>query len=67
MRNRSKFVEVISERMDITKKDADEMLVGVTEALREHLQSEGEAVLPGFGRLRLVTRPTRSGHNPRTR
>lgn len=67
MSNRSKFAEVIAGRLTTTKKDADNLLVGITESLKDHLKNEGEAVLPGFGRLRLVTRPARTGHNPRTR
>lgn len=66
MSNRSEFANVLAEKFDVTKKRGDELLTGFTEALREHLATKGEAVLPGFGRLKLVSRQARKGHNPKT-
>jgi DNA-binding protein HU-beta len=66
MSNRSKFANLIAERLDTTKKDGNELLMTITEVLRDHLNSEGEAVFPGLGRLKLVTRQARRGHNPKT-
>lgn len=66
MSNRSKFSNLIAEKLLLTKKSGDEVLQVLTEALQEHLQNEGEAVFPGFGRLKVVTRSARKGHNPKT-
>lgn len=66
MSNRAKFANVIATLTGSTKKAGDENLVTLTEALRVQLISEGQAVFPGLGRLKMVTRPARKGHNPKT-
>jgi nucleoid DNA-binding protein len=66
MSNRSKFAEIISEILGVSKKEGDVVLQGVTLALKKQLTVEGEAVLPGFGRMKLETRAARRGHNPKT-
>lgn len=66
MSNRSKFSNLIAEKLALTKKSGNEVLEVVTEALQEHIRAEGEAVFPGFGRLKIVTRSARKGHNPKT-
>lgn len=66
MSNRSKFSERLSAGLNITRKSADTLLELFTDILREHMIAEGEAVLPGFGRLSIKTRAPRRGHNPKT-
>lgn len=67
MSNRSKFADAIAAAVpSLTKKAADDLLVTLTGVLRAHLLAEGEAVLPGFGRLKIETRAARRGHNPKT-
>ena len=66
MSNRSKFANVIAEKLGTTKKAGGEMLETFTAALKTHLEKEGEAVFPGLGRLKAVTRQARKGHNPKT-
>ena len=66
MSNRTMLVENIAGKIGASKKDADAILLDVIESIREQLASEGEAVLPGFGRLKLETRAARKGHNPKT-
>lgn len=66
MSNRSKFANLIATRLDTTKKEGGILLETFTNALKDHLKAEGEAVFPGLGRLKLVTRQARKGHNPKT-
>lgn len=66
MSNRSKFVDRIADKTGLTKKAADTLLVDFVEMLRAHLETEGDAVLPGFGRLHIKERAARQGHNPKT-
>lgn len=66
MSNRTKFVELISTELKLTRKEADNFLTTFTDVLRKHLIAEQEAVLPGFGRVYLKERSARKGHNPKT-
>lgn len=66
MSNRSEIAGAIAETLDITKKYADEVLLTVTHVLQGQLATKGEAVLPGFGRLKVQHKPARKGHNPKT-
>lgn len=66
MSNRSKFVERLASEIGSTKKVADELLETFVGVLRTQLLAEGEAVLPGFGRLLIKERAARKGHNPKT-
>jgi len=66
MSNRSKFADGIAALMGTTKKEGAELLQTFTEALARHMASEGEAVLPGFGRLKSQVRSARRGYNPKT-
>lgn len=66
MSNRSKFADIISGITGSSKKDSDALLLVFTQALKIQLENEGEAVLPGFGRMKLETRAPRKGHNPKT-
>lgn len=66
MSNRSKFAAVIASHTHSDAKTSDELLQVFTKSLRTQLLKEGEAVLPGFGRVILETRAPRKGHNPKT-
>jgi len=66
MSNRSQFAALIAESLGKSNAEGDQILVAVTAALKKHLQAEGEAVFPGLGRMMLVTRAPRRGHNPKT-
>lgn len=65
MSNRSKLADLIAEHMGVTKKAGASLLDTFSYALQEHLKNEGQAVLPGFGRLKTQVRPARRGRNPR--
>lgn len=66
MSTRNTLVEKIATEIGSSKKDADDLLVVITKALKDQLTTEGQTVLPGFGRFKLVTRAARKGHNPKT-
>ncbi len=66
MSNRSELAAAIASDLNTTKKVGDEVLLVVVKALQAQLEAKGEAVLPGFGRLRLHDRAARKGHNPKT-
>lgn len=66
MSNRSKLVERLAGKTGLSKAAADGLLLAAVDALREQLLAEGEAVLPGFGRLIVKERAARKGHNPKT-
>lgn len=66
MSNRSKFANLLAVRFETTKKGGAEILDAVTEVLQTHLKTEGHAVFPGLGRLKIEKRAARRGHNPRT-
>ena len=66
MLNKPEFVDLLSERCDITKKDAAEMYDDVFGALADVVASGEEVAIPGLGRVKIVDRAARVGHNPKT-
>lgn len=66
MSKRSQLVESLATELGCSKKDADGLLLTVVGALQEQLKTDGETVLPGFGRLSIKERAARKGHNPKT-
>lgn len=66
MSQRSILVEKLAETLGTTKSATDAILLAVVNAVRLHLAEHGQAVLPGFGRLKAHTRASRQGRNPRT-
>jgi nucleoid DNA-binding protein len=64
---RSKLAKNIADVIGVDSvKYGDDILVAVTEAIRVQLATDGEVVLPGLGRLKLVFKEPRRGRNPRT-
>lgn len=66
MLNKPEFVNLLSERCDITKKDAAEMYDDVFGALADVVASGEEVAIPGLGRVKIVDRAARKAHNPTT-
>lgn len=66
MTNRTLLVDRLSAYMCTTKVDANIALNNFSRSLQEHLAEHGQAVIPGFGRLKVVNRPSRQGRNPKT-
>ena len=64
--NKTDLVAAVSAKAEISKKDADEAVKAVFDAITEAL-AEGEKVaLVGFGTFEVKTRAARTGKNPRT-
>lgn len=64
--NKGELIEVIAEKADVTKKDAELILTATLETIVESV-SEGEKVsLVGFGSFEKRHRKARAGRNPQT-
>ena len=64
--NRSAFVNALMERLEVTRREADEILTTVTSLITETV-SKGEPVaLSGFAKFARVDRKARMGRNPAT-
>lgn len=66
MLTKSDFVELLSERNEITKKDATEMYDSVFGTLVEVVSEGSEVAIPGLGRVKIAERAARMANNPRT-
>lgn len=66
MNSRAKFIANIASKEGLTKRAAADLFLWFSQELKEHLLQEGNLVLPGIGRLKVQTRPSRAGRNPRT-
>lgn len=66
MTNRTLLVDRLAAYLGSTKVDANAILSVFSRTLQEHLAEHGQAVIPGFGRLKVVDRPSRQGRNPKT-
>lgn len=66
MLNKPEFVDLLSERCDITKKDAAEMYDDVFGALADAIIRGEEVAIPNLGRVKIVDRAARVANNPHT-
>ena len=66
MSNRTLLVARLAAALGSTKVDADGILKTFSTVLQDHLVDQRNAVIPGFGRLKVVARPARVGRNPKT-
>lgn len=66
MLTKSDFVELLSERNEITKKDATEMYDSVFGTLAEVVSEGSEVAIPGLGRVKITDRAARVARNPQT-
>lgn len=64
--NKSELVSAVAEKVGLTKKDTEEVVVAVFESVKEAM-SEGEKVqIIGFGTFDVRERKAREGRNPST-
>ena len=64
--NKTELINAVSEKADLSKKDAEAAITAMVEAITQAL-TEGEKVqLVGFGSFEVNTRAARVGRNPRT-
>jgi DNA-binding protein HU-beta len=64
---KQEFIDKVSARTDLSKKDATDAVEAVLVTIRETLQSGGDVNFTGFGKFHVAERGDRQGVNPRTR
>ena len=64
---KQEFIDQVSARTDLSKKDATDAVEAVLVTIRETLQSGGDISFTGFGKFHVAERGDRQGVNPRTR
>ena len=64
---KSDLITALSERNDITKKDAERHLSAVLDIITESLASGERVQIVGFGSFEVRERAAREGVNPQTR
>ena len=64
--NKTEIVAAISERAEISKKDAEKALKAFTNVVAEELKKGGKIQLVGFGTFEVAERAAREGRNPHT-
>ena len=64
--NKSDFINAITEKTDLSKASATQVLDVVLETVTNSLQDGESVTLPGFGTFTVKERAARTGRNPRT-
>ena len=62
--NKAELAQAISEKLSISKKEAEDMLNSFVDIVTSTLKSGGEVVLTGFGAFSAKKRAARTGVNP---
>lgn len=64
--NKGELVDVVAEKANITKKEADSIISATIEAIMEAVSSDNKVTLVGFGSFEPRVRMAREGRNPKT-
>ncbi|AUN95896.1 DNA-binding protein HU [Pseudazoarcus pumilus] len=64
--NKTELIERVAARTALSKARVAEVLDAQRDVLVEALHEEGEAVLPGLGKIKAAPRAARTARNPRT-
>lgn len=64
--NKSKLVYEVTNRLDVTRKEAEDVIDCFLDLIAENLANGDKVVLSGFGTFEIRNRVSRSGVNPRT-
>ncbi|MBU0965150.1 MAG: HU family DNA-binding protein [Proteobacteria bacterium] len=64
--NKTELINQIAESANITKIDADRVLLGMLEAITDSLQKGENVSLIGFGTFSTSKRAARAGRNPQS-
>lgn len=64
--NKSELVYEVTNRLDVTKKEAEDVIDCFLDLIAENLANGDKVVLSGFGTFEIRNRVSRSGVNPRT-
>lgn len=65
--NKKALAEALSVRLDVTKKDAGEIVEVLLEEIKDQLTKGAKVELAGFGKFEVKERPERDGFNPQTK
>lgn len=64
--NKSELVYEVTNRLDVTRKEAEDVIDCFLNLIAENLANGDKVVLSGFGTFEIRNRVSRSGVNPRT-
>lgn len=64
--NKKAIGDALAEKMNITKKDANEFVDAFLDEVKAILEEKGTVDLAGFGKFEVRFRPERDGFNPKT-
>lgn len=64
--NKGEFVEALSDRLDLSRAQADRAVSGVLDIITEELAKGGKIAFTGFGSFEVSNRAARTGRNPQT-
>lgn len=64
--NKGEFVEVLADRIDATRAQADRALSAVLDIIGEQLSAGEKVSFTGFGSFEVSERAARTGRNPQT-
>lgn len=64
--NKTELIQAVSEKTDMTKKDATQAVEAVFEVISEALAKGEKVQLVGFGNFEIRERAARKGRNPQT-
>lgn len=64
--NKSELVYEVTNRLDVTRKEAEDVIECFLDLIAENLANGDKVVLSGFGTFEIRNRVSRSGVNPRT-
>ncbi|MBQ2349166.1 MAG: HU family DNA-binding protein [Clostridia bacterium] len=65
--NKTDLISVVAEKNDITKKDAEKIVVSVFDAIIESVAKGEDVKIVGFGSFERRIRKARTGVDPRSR
>jgi DNA-binding protein HU-beta len=64
--NKTDLITSVSEKTDVTKKDAERLINAVLSSIEEALANNEKVQLVGFGTFEVKERAARVGRNPQT-
>lgn len=64
--NKTDLVKVVSQKADITQKDAEKAISALFDGIKEALAKDDKVQIIGFGTFEVKTREERKGRNPQT-
>lgn len=65
--NKDALVDIISTKLDLSKKDVEAVIDALTENITEEIRKGNKVTLTGFGTFRVSKRKAREGINPQTK